>query len=224
MIMPGEALRKRLLVIIGLGCLIGAFALASIFRGGPAAPEPDTDEFVTEGEIPSRPTAGWVVYVTGAVMRPGVYEVPAGSRVRDAVAGAGGFSAHADPGAINLAERIEDGVHIRVPAQDEDERALPKEIGRPTAAVSRPSGRAASVARTGGSARQDDGKAARININRASEGELISLPGVGPKLSGAIVEHRDRNGPFSRTEDLMNVRGIGIKRFEAIKDLVSVSD
>lgn len=198
----------------GILCLLAAFSLAAFFGGKFApdsAPKEDPTEFAEQGESLASPNQ-WVVYVTGAVISPGVYEVPAGSRVFDALQKAGGFSVHADPDAINLAAKIEDGKHIRVP--EKGERAG-KEADTPRNPAAFPNGAQPTRAAT---------EAGRIDINRASATELRNLPGIGPKLSQTIVDYRTAHGPFETTEDLRKIRGIGEKRFEALRDLIVVSN
>lgn len=200
----------------GIFCLLTAFSLAALFAGK-FAPENaqvgDPLEFVEPGENLAG-SGQWVVYVTGAVMHPGVYEVHAGSRVFDALGKAGGFSAHADPEAVNLAAKIEDGKHIRIPEKGEkisEEAATPRNV--PPAASSQGNSQPLrSIEETG-----------RIDINRASAVELQNLPGIGPKLSQTIVDYRTANGLFETTEDLRKIRGIGEKRYEVLRDLVVVS-
>ncbi|MDR3353527.1 MAG: helix-hairpin-helix domain-containing protein [Synergistaceae bacterium] len=227
MIRLEDGAKKWALGIGGAACLIAAFLLVSAFHGnfadkGPAPVAPD--EFAEDrgqGQASGREDGKWVVYVTGAVMSPGVYEVPAGSRVLDAVAGAGGFSSNADPEAINLAERIEDEAHIKVPRKGEAKaQGEASQAARPSGVQAGTSG---AAARPAASSKQA-GASARININRATADEMLALPGIGPKLSQAIVSYREQNGPFATPEGLMEVRGIGAKRFESLKDLVSVKD
>jgi competence protein ComEA len=146
----------------------------------------------------------WVVYVTGEVARPGVYEVTPGSRVNDAVRLAGGFTAGADREAVNLAEKLADEDHIAVPgflSQDGEDSGVRR--GEATASPRRP-------------AKGDE----RLDINAASASELTSLPGIGPKLAEAIVSYRERNGRFESVDDLRLVGGIGEKRLEAVRELV----
>lgn len=217
---------KWLFLTGGLLCLVIAFSLTIRF-GGKFAPDQTNErgstEFVTQTESEAAEDYSredrWVVYVTGAVMRPGVYEVPAGARVNDALQRAGGFSVRAEPEAINLAAKIEDGEHIKIPeksgANNEGKNTLeppPAQNPTPHNAPGASPVKKQQVADTG-----------RIDINRASAGELQNLPGIGPKLSLAIVEYREANGPFRSAEALGNVRGIGAKRFEAVRDLITVA-
>nr|MBP8785427.1 ComEA family DNA-binding protein [Synergistaceae bacterium] len=135
------------------------------------------------------------VYVTGSVKQPGVYEVPPDSRVHYAVERAGGFSAMADPEGVNLAEKLSDGAHIRVPAKGE-----------------------AHASGAGNAAASSTG---RVDINSASVTELQTLPGVGPKTAEAIIANREAMGRFVQVDDLMRVKGIGPKRMEQLRELVT---
>ena len=148
-----------------------------------------------------------VVHVDGLVAAPGVYRLPEGSRVDDAVRAAGGFLDGADTGPLNLAAPLRDGEKVHVPAQGEAASPAP---GSAASAPAGPSGQAAS------------GAGQPVDINRAGVEELCSLPGVGEATARAIVEEREKNGPFSTPEDLMRVSGIGEKRFERMRELVRV--
>lgn len=141
-----------------------------------------------------------VVHVAGAVLRPGVYELPAGSRVRDAVARAGGLLGSAAASAVNLARVLEDGEQVYFPTQDE----------------------AANGTGPGGTASNGIASDGRIDINRADAATLETLPGIGPATAQKIVAEREANGPFASVEDLMRVPGIGEKRVAALAELVVV--
>jgi competence protein ComEA len=220
--------RKYLPIILaGMGtiCLVLVFLSVVLIRdsaGSPDAADASQDEFAQDGtdyetngvydEGKRSEPAIWVVYVTGAVMRPGVYEIPEGSRVDDAVKMAGGFTPKADAEAVNLAEEAGDGIHIRIPLREDAAAAA----GKPSAA-----GPSARKPRGGVSGKQKE--AEKVNINEATAEELQKLPGIGAVLSAAIVAYRETSGFFSETEELMKVNGIGRKRFEAIRDLITVS-
>ena len=143
--------------------------------------------------LPPPTPAPLVVDVAGAVPRPGVYELPDGSRVNDAVEAAGGFLAEADKANINLAAPLEDGQKLDIPF-------LP---GAPTAGVP-----------------QSTPTPTAININTADAATLETLPGIGPTLAQAIIDYRGTSGGFYFIEDIMNVPGIGPSTFENIKDLI----
>jgi competence protein ComEA len=150
------------------------------------------------------------VYISGAVAKPGVYLLPEGSRIGDAVQAAGGPSAEANIEAVNLAARVSDEQHITVPRQGET----------PVAAAQKPTGRPSHATATPATAQRVNGK---VDLNTATAKELESLPGIGEVLAGRIVEYRNANGPFKAIEDIMNVAGIKEAVFAQIRDLVTVS-
>ena len=168
-----------------------------------ARPEADAaaDAGAAEGEAPAL-----VVHVDGAVAAPGVYELPAASRVNDAVLAAGGLVEGADTGGLNLAAPLADGEKVHVPRVGE-------------AHVSAGSGVGTGADDAGGGAETG---AAAVNINTAGVAELDELPGVGEATARAIVEDRERNGPFSAPEDLMRVSGIGEKKFAKMEGMICV--
>lgn len=139
-----------------------------------------------------------LVYVCGAVVAPGVYELDDGSRIYEAVELAGGFMEEAAEDALNLAESVTDGQMIRIPTEEEQE------------AAGRQGAEADSAA---------DGK---LDLNRADVAALMELPGIGQSKAEAIVGYREEHGSFSRTEDLMKVEGIKEGVFNKIKDRIKV--
>lgn len=151
---------------------------------------------VGEGSAPEERML--TVHVAGAVMSPGLYRVPEGSRVADAIAGAGGAAPDAVTDDLNLAARLADGQKVTVP------RRAPQQ--------STPAGAPPSTT----------GASSLININTADAAELDKLPGVGPAMSARIVEHRKKNGPFSSVDELDNVQGIGPSKLESLRDLVTI--
>ena len=142
-----------------------------------------------------------VVHVAGAVVAPGVYSVPNGSRVIDAVHAAGGLAADANPDAVNLAALLADAQRVYVPRVGE---AAPVVVGG--------DGGAGGVGVASGP----------VNLNTATAAELDTLPGVGPATSAAIIAYRDQHGPFGSVDDLGDVRGIGPTKLEALRGLVTV--
>jgi competence protein ComEA len=135
------------------------------------------------------------------VRAPDVYRLPSEARLKDLVIAAGGLSAEADPEQINLAERLKDGQHIRIPRQGE---APPASTGAEDTASATP----------------EQGKL--VNINTAGAAELDGLPGIGQSIADRIVEYRTTNGPFKAAEDLRNVKGIGPALFAKIAPLITV--
>jgi competence protein ComEA len=134
-----------------------------------------------------------VVDVAGAVRRPGLYRLPAGSRVDAAVAAAGGPARHAVLAAVNLAAPLADGEEIVVPA----------------------GGGAGAAGAGGGSA-----AGAPVDLNSATAEQLDALPGIGPATAEKIVEYRQQHGAFHSLAELDGVPGIGAGRIAQLKGLV----
>ena len=168
------------------------------------------------------------VHVCGAVRREGVYSLPAGSRIRDAVDAAGGFSGDADRSCLNLAMKIEDAWQIRVPTKEEAE-ALRLEQGRSGAGTAVPGASPGLSGTSGlqgaGTAKDEAGKGnqeEKINLNTASKEQLMKIPGVGEAKAQRIIEYREQNGRFEAIEDLMKVPGIKDASFQKMKDYITV--
>lgn len=140
-----------------------------------------------------------VVHITGAVPRPGVYALPEGARVQDAISAAGGFLAEAEKGGINLARVLEDGEQLDIPFIEGFSPVLATEAPAVPEFLSD-----------------------LIDINTAAAFELEALPGIGPTTAQKIVEYRETNGPFLSIEDIINVPGIGPATYKEIKDLITV--
>lgn len=149
-----------------------------------------------------------VVHVTGAVVSPGVYEVPAGSRLHQAVEAAGGPLPEANTGAINLAGQVEDGTQVYIPVQGED--------------TTNPSQNPGQIQSGGTTAPQSQSAGGMVNINTATAEELQTLPKVGPVLAQAIISWREEYGGFTSVDELDQVSGIGLATLEALRPLVTV--
>ncbi len=184
--------------------------LAAGVAGGAAAVQRPTAEPIalivptappTVTPSPSATPAPVVVFVSGEVASPGVYTLPPGSRVVDAITAAGGLTPDAEPSAVNQAVLLHDGMQIHVPSMGEAVTPAPVT-----------SGQEQSAARPG----------AKLNINLATAAELEALPGIGPALAEAIVRQREAMGGFKAVEDLLEVPGIGEAKFNDIRDLVTV--
>ena len=151
------------------------------------------------------------VYVSGEVQRPGVYLLDPGDRLEDALAAAGGGTADANLEAVNLALRVQDEAHYRVPGIGET----------PSPELSAVSDAGASQDLTGTGGQSPTGP---IDLNTASAELLESLPGIGPVRAGAIVDDRELNGPYLTVEQIMRVQGIGTTTYANIRELVAVGE
>lgn len=145
-----------------------------------------------------------VVYICGAVKKPGVYEFKSGSRVYDAVKAADGFKKHAVKTAINQARYLEDGEQISIPTIKEFKTNSSKEEIKQDKTASSPA------------------NDKLININTASASELTSLSGIGQSRADAIIEYRETNGSFKDISDIMKISGIKEGVFNKIKNKISV--
>ncbi|MFN8037237.1 MAG: ComEA family DNA-binding protein [Acidimicrobiia bacterium] len=158
-----------------------------------------------------------VVHVAGAVVHPGVVELPAGGRVVDAVDAAGGAQPDADLDRVNLAARLVDGQQILIGRRGEVAAAAgPSGAGAPGATGPGNAGPGNAASGTAG------GPAGPLNLNTATVEQLDALPGIGPSLARAIVDERNRRGGFRSVNELRSVRGIGDRRFADLRPLVSV--
>lgn len=165
-------------------------------EGSGQQPDAAGEECALEQEQPTM----IYVHVCGAVMNPGVVVLSEESRGQDALAAAGGFAQDAATDAVNLAERVYDGMKLYFPTQEEAQA-----LGSP--------------AQTGGGASAEPG---RVNINTADAALLCTLPGIGESKARAIVADREKNGPFVSVEDIMRVSGIKESAYGKIKDLITI--
>lgn len=146
----------------------------------------------------------FVVHVCGEVANPGIYELPAGSRIYEAVKAAGGFTENAAEESVNLASPIEDGVQIRIYSKEEAETL------------------AAGAAPFDGFEASGEGKEPVVNLNTATKEELMTLSGIGESRAEDIIRYREENGGFQNIEDIMKVSGIKDAAFQKIKDRITV--
>jgi competence protein ComEA len=180
--------------------ILVAVALVGIILFQVLRPQPQAAILLSPSPTPfpeATPTPRPIqVYISGAVQKPDVYPLAAGSIVKDAMLAAGGPTEDADLDRINLAAPVADGQHVYVP-----------HLGETNLPVDPPS-----------DSLRSDG---RVNINTAGPADLETLPGIGPALAQRIYDYRQANGPFARIEDLMDVSGIGQATFDKIRDLVT---
>ncbi len=190
-----EASPSRKLVLL----LIALVALAALLINSLGVDKPT----VVSSPVPSSSGFGqssvnsptFYVHIVGRVKSPGVYSLNVGSRLFDAVVAAGGFLNDADQGSVNLARQLTDG-----------EQVIVLKLGVAGTESVNSSGSVLGL----------------VSLNRGTEAELESLPGVGPALAGRIIDWRQANGGFKRKEDLLQVGGIGDKLFSGLSKLISL--
>ncbi len=196
--------RRRVLLgglLLVVALLVGArFVVRAGTPAGAAAPpivgSADAPAAGPTGGAPAIASTRLVVYVVGAVRRPGLYRLTQGSRVADAVARAGGVTRKADPAALNLAAPLADGEQVLVPAR------LP-------VAVAASQGAAVPGVPQG-----------PIQLSSATAEQLDALPGIGPATAQKILDYRAEHGAFRSVEELDDVPGIGPARVEQLRGLV----
>ncbi|CAN5517219.1 hypothetical protein BH10CHL1_BH10CHL1_18770 [soil metagenome] len=159
----------------------------------------------TATALPPPTPASIMVFVSGAVQKPGLYNLSADERVGDALAKAGGFTATANPSLINQATKLQDGAQVYVP-----DLTAQTTVQQPAAGVSEP------VAQSG-SDPSSNAQIGPINLNTATAEQLDSLPGIGPSKAAAIVANR----PYATVDELDKVPGIGPSILEQVRPLVS---
>ena len=155
-------------------------------------------------------SANITVYVSGEVVKPGVYVLLATARVIDALQAAGGATNQADLVVVNLAAPLVDAAQVFIPRMGSTPRVT---LPRPHAGINLPiAGGAAGATSTAGI----------VDINSATISDLDALPGVGPSTAQAIIDYRVANGPYASVDDLLNVRGIGPSKLAAMRARVRV--
>ena len=201
---------KIIVICTGLGLFIGGFFL---LKPAPQTPVKETNlqaevaavskDSVSENEVKKEEPVEQdliTVDVKGAVKSPGIYDLPVGSRVNDAVQKAGGLTEQADSKALNLAQKVSDEALVYVPTKGEE--AASQQAGPGTASST--------------------SKEKKVNINKASLEEIKQVKGLGGKRAQDIIDHRESNGKFKSVDELKKVSGIGAKTIEKLKDYVTV--
>ena len=204
---------KIIVICAGLGLALGGFLLLK-----PSTQKPVTetnlqaevsavskDSFsekeVKKEEKEESPEQDLItVDVKGAVKSPGIYDLPVGSRVHDAVQKAGGLTEEADSKSLNLAQKVSDEALVYVPSKGEE----------------------AASQQTGSGTPPSTSKDKKVNLNKASLEELKQVKGLGGKRAQDIIDHREANGKFKSVDELKKVSGIGAKTIEKLKDYVTV--
>jgi competence protein ComEA len=184
-----QKVSKQLLI-----ALAGVVAVASLVLVAVNRPEPPTGEFSVSADESLNEVIEQFLYVhvVGEVQSPGMYQLPIGARLVDAVFAAGGLTEDADNASVNLARELTDGEQIIV----------------------------FSISQEGQS--PGTNSSGLISLNRAGDKELEELPGIGPALAGRIIAWREANGGFKSVQDLLKVSGIGESLLSGVIDLVTL--
>lgn len=192
--------RHGIIVLLLLLALTGCGKTEAIFYDGgteelPVEAGTEQTEQIEQTEKSKDTKRSVWVYVCGSVNHPGVYELSEGSRITDAIEAAGGMTEEAADTYLNLAETLSDGQKIEVPSQEEAE--VLTEAGK-------------------------TGAAGLVNLNRATEEELMTLSGIGASKAKEIIRYRETKGGFGKPEDLMKIPGIKEGVFHKIRDQITV--
>lgn len=162
------------------------------------------------------------VHICGEVMEPGVYELPSGSRIYEAVEAAGGFTQKAADSYVNLAQVLQDGWKIEIPAVGDapaaDSTGDSSVIASGGGITANSGITAGNVIASGSGSQQET----LVDINTATKAELCSLPGIGESRADSIISYREKHGGFAEIEDIMKVEGIKEGMFEKMKDKICV--
>ena len=204
---------KIIVICAGLGLALGGFFLLKTTSQTPVtetnlqtevaavSKDSSSEKEMKKEEKEESPEQDLItVDVKGAVKSPGIYDLPVGSRVHDAVQKAGGLTEEADSKSLNLAQKVSDEALVYVPTKGE-------EVASQQAA----SGTTPSTS-----------KDKKVNLNKASLEELKQVKGLGGKRAQDIIDHREANGKFKSVDELKKVSGIGAKTIEKLKDYVTV--
>jgi competence protein ComEA len=195
--MPALPITRRQALVLAAVLLLVLVLAGRQLRRAPAVPEARP---LQAASASARADTGvLVVHVVGAVRRPGLYRLPIGSRIADAVERAGGPTRRADTELVNLAAPVADGVQVVVPRRT----------------VVQPPGAVPGGGDTGGS------PTGPVHLNTATLADLDALPGVGPVTAQKILAYRQEHGAFSSVDELDAVPGIGPARLEQLRELVA---
>ena len=204
---------KIIVICTGLGLALGSFFLLKPTTQTPVtetnlqtevaavSKDSSSEKEIKKEEKEESPEQDLItVDVKGAVKSPGIYDLPVGSRVHDAVQKAGGLTDEADSKSLNLAQKVSDEALVYVPTKGEE-----------AASQQAASGTTPSTS-----------KDKKVNLNKASLEELKQVKGLGGKRAQDIIDHREANGKFKSVDELKKVSGIGAKTIEKLKDYVTV--
>jgi len=204
------------------GVLVMVVGVWWVVRVPPPPPEatiPFASSTIATDSLNTNPEllmANITVYVSGEVVKPGVYVLLATSRIIDALQAAGGPTSAADLVVVNLAAPLVDATQVFIPRIGSTPRAT---LPRPHAGINLPTTGTSGGVSVGSGVTSAAGI---VDINSASLADLDALPGVGPSTAQAIIDYRIANGPFASVDDLLNVRGIGPSKLAAMRARVRV--
>lgn len=194
-------MEKKSIILKGILLIVLIIIVGIIFAKGKEAEmfEIEESEFIQniENKVEIDEIEKIKVYVTGEVYSPGVFELEYGDRIEDAINLAGGVTENANLKNINLAYALEDGEKLYIPNINENDFNEENFFA-------------------------EQKNNSKININKSGIEQLITLPGVGNSLAQKIISYREENGKFKRIEDLKNVSGIGDKKYESLKELITI--
>jgi competence protein ComEA len=204
------------------GVLVMVIGVWWVVRVPPPPPEatiPFASSTIATDSLKTNPEllmANITVYVSGEVVKPGVYVLLATSRIIDALQAAGGPTSAANLVVVNLAAPLVDATQIFIPRIGSTPRAT---LPRPHAGINLPTTGTSGGVSVGSGVTSATGI---VDINSASLADLDALPGVGPSTAQAIIDYRIANGPYASVDDLLNVRGIGPSKLAAMRARVRV--
>lgn len=196
-----EEQRRKIIFIVVLALVIVAGSFYSFWQKNSVSDQVTTGDVMAKGNRGNEEKNNEiVVYVSGAVNKPGVFKLKHNARIIDLVNLAGGLTTEADVTKTNMAQVLKDGMHVHVVAKVVNNSPgggnLPTNTGK--------------------------GLGGMVNINTADKSTLDTLPGVGPALAERILEYRQTNGYFTEIEDLKKVPGVGTSKFEKMKDKITI--
>lgn len=166
-----------------------------------------------------------IVHISGAIKQEGIVELEENSRIADAIEKSGGLKENAETKEINLAYKLEDGMKIYIPTKEEIQNKEKQESNQESQYVYEGTKENSSQGNNsqGNSETKETIRNKKVNINKASQEELDSLPGIGPSTASKILEYRKQNGNFKNIEDIKEISGIGEAKFEKIKEMITVN-
>lgn len=214
--MDNKQKKMAFLGVLLLGCVATSW-LQQGKEAKQAVPAPILNKQLASSTAKEKKEKTIQVYVSGAVREPGIYTLPAGSRTMSALEAAGGMRPDARAERVNLAKKLRDGSHVYVPAL-KNNGVSAKVTSQRSSKYAKANGAAAGAESSWG----EFGTAGnKVNLNTATQAELIALPGIGPSTANRILALR-RVRAFTKVEDLLQVRGIGESKLNKLRPYVTV--